>query len=98
MALQLVSMYVCTNKHCSSVKSCILIHFEGDVDYNSGPYSVRFPPDTTCVPFDVPVINDNILEHNETFSLIIWSTSLPDQVIIGNPRQSTVTIIDDDSK
>ena len=67
-------------------------------DYTSGPYNVIFPTGNTSVSFDVPITNDNILESNETFSLNIISSSVPDQVIIGNPRQSAVTIVDNDSK
>ena len=57
-----------------------------------------FPTGNTSVSFDVPITNDNIQESNETFSLNIISSSVPDQVIIGNPRQSAVTIVDNDSK
>ena len=57
-----------------------------------------FPAGSTSVPFDVPITNDDILERNETFSLNIISSSAPDRVIIGNPRQSAVTIVDNDSK
>ena len=67
-------------------------------DYTSGPYNVTFPAGSTSVSFDVNVTNDDILESNETFNLNIISSSVPDQVIIGNPKQSTVTIVDYDSK
>ena len=52
----------------------------------------------TGVPFDVSITNDDIMESNETFGLIIESSSAPDKVTIGNPNQSTVTIVDKDSK
>ena len=67
-------------------------------DYTSGPYSVEFPIGITSVSFDVSINNDNILESNETFDLMINSSSAPDQVIIGSPGQSEVTIVDNDSK
>lgn len=68
------------------------------LDYNSGPYTVTFPAGITSVSFDVSVINDDILENNETFDLIIMSRSLPDKVTRGNLKMSTITIIDNDSK
>ena len=67
-------------------------------DYTSGPYNVMFPAGITSVPFDVNITNDNILESNETFSLNIISSSVPARVLMGNPRQSAVTIVDNDSK
>ena len=59
---------------------------------------MTFPAGSTSVSFGVNIINDDILENNEIFSLNIISSSVPDQVIIGSPRQSAVTIVDNDSK
>lgn len=67
-------------------------------DYTSGPYNVNIPAGLTRVQFDVPITNDNILESNETFILNIMSNSVPDKLIISDPRESTVTIVDNDSK
>ena len=47
---------------------------------------------------DVPINNDSICEPSETFILTIDTFSLPDRVIGGDPRQATVTIMDDDSE
>ena len=66
-------------------------------DYSSGPYSVIFPAGITSATFDVPIENDNILETNELFDLFI-SSPLPDRIFQANPNQSTVTIVDNDSK
>ena len=70
------------------------------VDYYSGPYSVTFPAGVTRVSFNVPITNDNILESDEKFHLTIeiGSSSLPSGVTVGNPYQTTVTIVDDDGK
>ena len=57
-----------------------------------------FPAGNTSVPFDVNITNDDTLESNETFSLNIISSSVPDRVTISSPRQSAVTIVDNDSK
>ena len=67
-------------------------------DYTSGPYNVMFPAGSTSVLFDVNITNDDIVESNETFSVSIIPSSVSDQVIMGNPRQSAVTIVDNDGK
>ena len=68
------------------------------MDYTSGPYTVTFPAGQTTATFDVPINDDSILEGSEDFILTIDVISLPNNVIRGNPGQTTVTIVDDDSK
>ena len=70
----------------------------GGVDYNSGPYDVTFPAGETNATFDVTLVNDNLLERNENFTLTINVNSLPRRVATNTIAQTTVTIIDDDSK
>ena len=70
----------------------------GGVDYASGPYIVTFHAGLTRVSFVVVVTNDNVLEGDEKFSLIIDPSSLPTGVTVSNPAQTTVTIYDDDGK
>ena len=70
----------------------------GGVDYNSGPYTVQFDAGVTRVLFDVMINNDNIFEENETFHFKFESSSLPTGVAIGNYGQSTVIILENDSK
>ena len=65
-------------------------------DYTSGPYSVIFPAGRTRAVLDISVINDNILEVNELFSLAVNSTTLPSNVT--SVDQTTITITDNDSK
>ena len=67
------------------------------MDYTSGPYSVTVPAGMTSVPFSNSINNDNIFEENENFTLTI-NSSLPTGVMVGNPGQATVTIVDNDSK
>ena len=43
--------------------------------------------------FDVIIIDDNIFEGNENFSLTI---STPSPIMISEPFQATITIVDDD--
>ena len=67
------------------------------MDYTSGPYSVTFPAGVMSVPFIIPINIDNIFEKNENFTLTI-NSSLPTGVMVGNPGQATVTIVDNDGK
>ena len=52
----------------------------------------------TEVSFNVTIMDDNILESNETFQLSINSSSLPNRVTVDNPSVVTVTIVDNDCK
>ena len=71
----------------------------GGVDYDSGPYTVTFPAGVTSVSFHVPIINDGVLDIDETLTLTIADgNSLPDRVTRGDPGQAKVTISDDDGK
>ena len=68
------------------------------MDYTSGPYTVTFPAGQTTATFDAPINDDNIYEINENFMLTISPSSLPSNVIVGDPDEATVTIVDDDGK
>ena len=72
------------------------------IDYDSGPYVVKFPAKSTSATFDVSVNDDKLLETDEIFSLNIGSSSLPRRVfgsrILIFPGQTTVLIIDDDKQ
>ena len=65
------------------------------MDYTSGPYSVTFAAGVLNVPFNISTNDDNIFEKNENFTLTI-NSSLPTDVMVGNPGQATVTIVDND--
>ena len=74
-------------------------YFTGGVDYVSGPYSVTIPAGETSASFDLSIINDNnIFEGNESFTLTIRTSSLPDRVMTEPFCDRTVTIVDDDCK
>ena len=68
------------------------------IDYDSGPYHVMVPANALSVVLNIPISSDDILEGNEKFNLTINTTSMPSRVVIGNPDQATVTIVDDDGK
>ena len=61
-------------------------------------YNVTLPAGTTHISFDVPIINDDLLEYNEEFILNINQSSLPFNVNVGSTYQTTVMIVDDDGK
>ena len=48
----------------------------------------------TKVTFDVFIINDNIHEGNESYTLNIVTISLPNRVQCRNPCMAAVTIVD----
>ena len=89
--MQLVSTYV--RQYYEQYAHTKIIYVGGGVDYNSGPYNVTFPAGVTNVSFNVTIINDNVLENNEIFHLIIDSSSLPNGVAYGKINQVTVNIL-----
>jgi len=46
--------------------------------------------------FDLGIINDNILEPTEDFTVTIEPSSLPDYYGVGDPGSATVTVVNDD--
>ena len=52
----------------------------------------------TAVAFHIPISNDNLLEENEMFVLIITQFLLSINGSISYPSQATVTILYDDGK
>ena len=71
----------------------------GGVDYGArGPYSIIIPAGRTTVSFNVTILDDNELEENENFNVVILAKSLPSNIILGDANMSAVIIVDDDSK
>ena len=70
----------------------------GGVDYDTGPYSVTFPAGNTNVSFNINITIDNLVEDDEEFHLTIDPSSLPTGINISSPHQTTVNIVDNDSK
>ena len=68
------------------------------MDYRSGPYKVKFTAGKTHASINVSLTDDNIFESNENFMITIDPSSLPSNVTVGDPRQVTVTIVDNDGK
>ena len=64
-----------------------------------GPLQVTFPTSsvegsTSCV--DIVILQDLVLEGDHSFSVEVISAT-PSVVMVGTPREETVTIIDDES-
>ena len=75
------------------------VHLIAEDDFTgSGPFYVTFPAEENQVKFDISITNDDVVENNESFTLSINPSSLPLGVTVGDPSQTTVTIIDDDSE
>ena len=72
-------------------------HYLGGRDYIRGykTYTVKIGHKTQS--FLIPIINDNILECDETFKVEILGVSLCG-VTLGSVKAMDVTIVDDDSK
>jgi len=74
------------------------VESDGTGDYLNGVYSVTFPANMIMQYVDITICDDDVLEVDETFSLIIVSNSHPDNVTNGSPHSVTVTIVDNDCK
>ena len=64
-------------------------------DYVPGPYNATFLAGSTSSSFNFMIIDDNVFEYTEEFSLIFNPDLLPFNVI-GINNQANVTIMDDD--
>ena len=67
-------------------------------DYEDESFSVTFPAGVNVMSFNVLIINDNIAELAESFTLglVIPPASAAMGVIKGSPDTATVIIMDDE--
>ena len=72
--------------------------FTGGSDYSGISFSVTFPAGVNAMNFNVPIINDNIAELAESFTLDleIPPASAAMGVEKGSPDTATVNIVDDE--
>ena len=68
----------------------------GNVDYQRGPFSLMFRASVNSIPVIVGLIDDNIFEGNENFTLTINDDplSLPNNVMVTQPSKVVVVISD----
>lgn len=62
-------------------------------DYTNTSGDLTFGPTVTSRTFDVPVIDDSLVEGNETFTVKLTA---PTGATLGSPSIATVTIVDND--
>ena len=67
----------------------------GDYKYET---LVTFEKGINIAPLNISIIDDELLEDDETFNLTIDSSSLPSNVIVDKSGIATVTILNDDGK
>ena len=67
----------------------------GNMDYQRGPFSLTFTASVNSIPVIVRLIDDNIFEGNENFTLTIDPSSLPNNVMVTQPSEVVVGISDD---
>ena len=56
---------------------------------------MTFPAGEVNVSFNIAIINDAVLEDNETFNLTIKEDSLPENIMLGEIEITQVTIVND---
>ena len=67
----------------------------GNVDYQRRPFSLTFSASVNSIPVVVGLINDNMFEGSENFTLSIDSSKLPNYVMVAQPSEVVVVITDD---
>ena len=82
----------------SFCSSFVIIVAAGGDDYDSGPYTITIPAGMTSAALDVEIVDDNVIERNETFYVAILTRSLPNGVVVGSPGQAQVTILNNNGK
>ena len=67
-------------------------------DFNLRTRSISFPAGVTRVTFNVTITEDSVLEPNENITVGINPITVPSTVTIGSFNNTTITILNDDSK
>ena len=68
----------------------------GGDDYVFRSTEVMILAGETSMKFSVSITDDNTVESNENFILMISSNSLPNKISATTPERTTITIMDDD--
>ena len=71
--------------------------YVGD-DFESGPFNITIPAGESQVSFNISIIDDDVFEGNESFSVTIDPSSLPSRIILFSTCLLNVTIVDDDGE
>ena len=74
-------------------------HLGDDIDFDSDPQTINIIAGTSSSTIQITVINDNIVERDESFSMSLTVPSLYSPGIsAGNITSATATIIDTSSE
>jgi len=96
-------MYVYTYQIRNKFASIIILLFTSFLftvecdQFRATPFDVNFPNGTTLATFSINIINDDIYEEDETFTLDILN-SFPSFVVLGDPSTATVVIQEDEDR
>ena len=76
----------------------LFAQFTGTEDYQRKSITVMVPADKISVTFTIIIINDDITECDEMFSLMLSIPTPPCEVVIRRDDTSEVMIRDDDGR
>ena len=76
----------------------MILSYTENEDYEPGPYHANFPKGKNSSEFCINILPDKKFETNETIILTINETTLQPNIVLIDPREVTVTIIDDECK
>lgn len=85
---------------CMSIRLFVSQSFNSDFTLNGGvslPMAFLFQPSDMFLSFALTIIDDNILETDETFSLSLFKNTSVENVDIA-PRRTLITIIDNEGE
>ena len=72
--------------------------FTGGSDYEAGPYNVTIPKGERSANYCINITNDEELEMDEAFVIEINVNKLHPDVVLMQPMETRVTIMDDECK
>ena len=89
--------YICLHPSCPSSYSLCTFN-SGGSDYEDERFTVTFPAGVNVISFNVTIIDDNIAELAELFTLDldIPAVAAAIGVVKGSPNTATVNIMDDE--
>ena len=85
-----------TTTDTAGLANCAVVNGKASerCDYQTTVGTLRFAAGETTKSFSIPIINDTLVEGNETFTVNLTS---PSGAMLGSPATATVTIVDNDS-
>ena len=89
-----------TGKYYIMILTCTMSYtVSGNgTDFFPGQVTATFSAGVATAQITFTIVNDNILEDDETFDIAIDQSTLPDGVVVVDPSLVTVTIVNDDGE